>query len=71
MKKLTLKLDAIKEMLTKEQMKKISGGSDDPCDSECYFDIECARNSYCECAPVYPPGACDYSVCACYPYPPQ
>jgi len=35
MKKLNLKLDDIKEMLTKEQMKKITGGYSSRCLNEC------------------------------------
>jgi hypothetical protein len=71
MKKLTLKLDAINEMLTKEQMKKIRGGSDpDVCDSECNNSPgdDCSNvHSHCECHPVFPYGTCDASACNCYP----
>jgi hypothetical protein len=43
MKKLKLKLDGMKEMLTKEQMKKISGGYGPPneCLSTCTGDETC------------------------------
>lgn len=43
MKKLNLQLGSIKEMLTKEQMKKIVGGYDDPCDDECESDADCGE----------------------------
>jgi len=42
MKKLKLKLDGIAEMLTKQQMKKITGGYD-VCDDECETDADCAK----------------------------
>ena len=45
MKKLKLKLDGMKEMLTKEQMKKISGGYSGPV-LECCFAQWCNGGGY-------------------------
>jgi hypothetical protein len=54
MKKLKLKLDGIKEMLTKEQMKKISGGY-----SSCCVD-DCPSGQYRLCYDINCFGACHY-----------
>jgi len=53
MKKLKLKLDGIKEMLTKEQMKKISGG---------YDNGTCSAPSFCDSTPNY---VCPDPGCNC------
>ena len=60
MKKLNLKLGSIKEMLTKEQMKRIVGGYD-PCKNECETTQDCYPNfpnSTCITHGVYPYGTC-------------
>jgi len=44
MKKLNLQLGSIKEMLTKEQMKKVAGGYDESCGGS--VDIICSLMAY-------------------------
>jgi hypothetical protein len=77
MKKLKLKLDGVKEMLTKEQMKKISGGYSGTghyvtcsigCDAGHYACCEDVGTAICICVangwnPVY--GSCSYSGSWC------
>ncbi|GAA4102812.1 hypothetical protein GCM10022392_30000 [Mucilaginibacter panaciglaebae] len=51
MKKLQLKLGGIKEMLTREEMKKVFGGSgsaDPGCKSSCSNDSDCSGGFKCE-----------------------
>jgi len=54
MKKLNLKLGGIKEMLSREQMKKVTGGDDGygygggswaTCRDECAYNYQCASNN--------------------------
>ncbi|MDB5116379.1 MAG: hypothetical protein JWQ79_1871 [Mucilaginibacter sp.] len=60
MKKLKLKLDGIKEMLTKEQMKKISGGYDQHCyHCEIVYSLGCSD----EGESGYDCCESDYGVC--------
>jgi len=70
MKKLKLKLDGIKEMLTKEQMKKISGGYGSCCVDDCptgtlwlCYDVNClgACHYVCSYSGGYPQG---YNSCS-------
>ena len=63
MKKLNLQLGSIKEMLTKEQMKKVSGGYEG-----CIMTIDTSNPMQCgtvsQIAVLYQPGICN-SDCDC------
>ncbi|SEM79469.1 hypothetical protein SAMN05192574_101835 [Mucilaginibacter gossypiicola] len=47
MKKLKLKMEGISEMLTKDQMKKISGGYSGACGSYCDTGAQCTTPDRC------------------------
>lgn len=65
MKKLNLQLGSIKEMLTKEQMKKVAGGYDDgqPCPDGTY-DMVTLKCCFADDDPLHP-GLCSNCVTIC------